>query len=84
MERDIGLDELSAIEKDILLAAHSLTANKNDVVASQQIRCHALVEAMAPASFHRALRSLLEQGFLERAGDSKAKSYVVRSDLINR
>lgn len=36
----------------------------------------------AQATFYRAIRTLLERGLLERAADTKAKSYVVRSDLV--
>lgn len=33
---------------------------------------------MTQATFYRTLKSLLEMGLLERAGDSKARHYVVR------
>ncbi len=84
MEQDVGLDGLSAAERDVFLAAHSLTSAKADIVKSVQIRSHDLVRPMAQATYHRALRALLKSGLLERAGDSKAKMYVVRSDLVSR
>lgn len=82
MERDVGLDSLSVTERDVFLAAHALTEKKGDIVESVNIRSHELVQAMAPATYHRALRALLETGLLERAGDSKAKTYVVRHDMV--
>jgi predicted MarR family transcription regulator len=84
MEHDVGLGGLSKTEKDVFLAAHSLSTRKGNVVESIQIRSHDLVEPMAQATYHRALRALLKMGLLERAGDSKAKTYVVRSDLVSK
>ncbi|WP_264212672.1 hypothetical protein [Leisingera thetidis] len=78
MERDIGLDRLSRVERDVLLAAHAVTAAPGAPVQSEQIRSHRLVQGIAQATFHRTLKSLLDLGLLERAGGSKAKHYVVR------
>jgi hypothetical protein len=82
MENDIGMGGLTRTERDVLLAAHVLTAVLGDSVESYQIRGHSLINSLSPATYHRALRSLLEQGFLENAVGTKAKQYVVRSDLI--
>lgn len=80
MERDIGLDRLSPVERDVFLAAHALTAKPGDPVQSDQIRSHRLVQGIAQATYHRTLKSLLEMGFLERAGGTRAKHYVVCFD----
>ncbi len=82
LERDVGLEDLSRFERDVLLAAHGLCERPGDVISSEQIREHALVRPAAQATFYRAIRTLLERGLLERAADTKAKSYVVRSDLV--
>ena len=82
MELDIGMGDLSRVERDVLLAAHMLTDNLGDSVETDQIRGHGLINSLSPATYHRALKSLLEQGFLENAAGTKAKQYVVRSDLI--
>lgn len=83
MERDVGLDVLSTPERDVFLAAHSLSGARGEVIESVQIRSHHFVRQMAQATYHRSLRALLKHGLLERACGSKAKSYVVRSDLIS-
>ncbi|MEX0301510.1 MAG: hypothetical protein AB3N24_03720 [Leisingera sp.] len=80
MERDIGLDRLSPVERDVFLAAHSLTSDPGAPVKSDQIRSHRLVQGIAQATYHRTLKSLLDMGFLERAGGSRAKHYVVCFD----
>ncbi|MBE3637313.1 hypothetical protein [Mangrovicoccus algicola] len=82
LERDVGLDRLSRTERDVLLAAHSLSVTPGAVVSSDQIRSHPLVASVTQATFYRAVRSLLGCGFLERATGSRAKSYTVRSDRI--
>ena len=82
MENDIGLGGLTRTQRDVLLAAHMLTAVLGDSVETDLIRGHSLINSLSPATYHRALRSLLEQGFLENAVGTKAKQYVVRSDLI--
>ncbi|WP_109464919.1 hypothetical protein [Albibacillus kandeliae] len=84
MERDVGLDNLTQAERDVFLAAHRLTERPGDIVQSDQIRRHDLVCSIAQASYHRALRSLLALGLLERAGGARTKLYVVRSDRIGR
>lgn len=80
MERDLGLDRLSRSERDVLLAANSLTETPGKPVKSEQIRNHRLVKGLAQATFHRTLKSLLELGLIKRAGGSKAKHYVVNFD----
>ncbi|ABF64826.1 hypothetical protein TM1040_2094 [Ruegeria sp. TM1040] len=83
MERDIGLESLSPAEKDVFQAAHRLTDVPGQLVVSDQIRQHPLTQGIAQATFHRALRSLLELGFLERPEGARAKHYMVRKDLLH-
>lgn len=83
MEKDVGFDELSTTERNILLVAYSFSSKREDIVKSSQIRNHDLVRLVPQATYHRALRSLLRHGFLERASNSKAKSYIVRTDLMS-
>lgn len=82
MEKDVGLDALTSTERNVLLAAYSLALTSNHIIESAQLRNHVLVKPVAQATYHRALRSLQHHGFLEKAGNSKAKSYICRRDLI--
>lgn len=82
MERDVGLQELSETELDVFLAAHAVTVKPGLAVSSERIRGHELVSGLAQATYHRALRSLLELGLLEKADGYKSRQYVVRSDLV--
>ncbi|MGR3315935.1 hypothetical protein [Roseovarius indicus] len=85
MERDIGLQELSATEMDVFLAAHAVAegGDRENPVTSDQIRQHQLVSNLAQATYHRALRSLLKLGLLEKAQGYKSRMYVVRSDIAD-
>lgn len=84
MEADVGLDALTAAEMDVLLAAHSVTGELGEVVTSEQIRQHDLASGLAQATYHRALRSLVGLGLLEKARGYKARHYVVRADLVSQ
>lgn len=77
MERDIGLQELSSVEVDILLAVHAVADESTRIATSESIRNHPLAVDLAQATYHRALRSLLASGYLRKAPGTKAGRYVV-------
>lgn len=77
MERDLGLDDLSAVELDVFLAARSVASKEDAILTTTQLRSHELVSDFPPATYHRALRSLVERGYLKKAKGSKAKTYVL-------
>lgn len=82
MEEDVGLGELTSAEMDVLLAAHAVSSKLGEVITSDQIRRHDSASSLSQATYHRALRSLVCMGFLEKARGYKARHYVVRADLI--
>ncbi len=77
MERDLGLDHLSTPELDVFLAAQSICEDETSIVTSSQLRNHQLVSVFPPATYHRALRALVERGYLRKADGAKAKSYML-------
>ncbi len=81
MEQQIGLNELTSVEMDVFLAAHALSGADGEIVTSDDIRKHDLTSGIAQASYHRALRSLLSLGLLEKAEGYKSRHYHVRDDL---
>jgi hypothetical protein len=82
LERDIGIEELTQTEKNVLFAASKLTRAPGDIVLSEQIRDHHLMESVPHATFHRAIRHLLQLGILKHAKGTKTKQYTVRCDLL--
>jgi hypothetical protein len=83
MEHEVGLHTLTPVEMDVFLAAHALSGAHGEVVTSDDIRRHNLTSGIAQATYHRALRSLLSLGFLEKAEGYKSTHYLVRSDLTH-
>ena len=75
MEKDLGLGELSQNEVDILCAASEI-GKSNEVIESSKIKKHELVNNMKSATFHRALKSLLEKRIIEHFEDAKSKRYI--------
>ena len=80
MKQELGLDDLSSVELDVFLAAYSVAAKKDSVLTTTDLRSHDLVCDFPPATYHRALRSLVESGYLKKAEGAKAKTYI----LVNR
>lgn len=83
MEHDVGLQDLTAMEMEVFLAAHAATGKAGTAITSDQIRGHELASNLAQATYHRALRSLLAMGLLEKAQGYKTRRYVVRADLAS-
>ncbi|WP_102108767.1 hypothetical protein [Oceaniglobus roseus] len=83
LERDMGFDGLNRTERDVILAAHSLSRRPGDIVSSDVLRSHTLLEPVAQATFYRAVGKLVGLGLLVRAENTKAKSYVLRRDLFD-
>ncbi len=77
MEQDLGLDDLSHTELDIFLAAQSIGGKCGAIITTTELRAHDLVASFPPATYHRALRALVERGYLRKADGAKAKSYVL-------
>lgn len=84
MEHDIGLEDLSQSELDVLLAAHAVSDDPGGAVTSEQIRGHKMAAGLARATFHRALKSLVSMGLLSRPDGSKAGQYIVSDNLMQR
>ncbi len=79
MEHEVGLQSLTKAELDVFLAAHALSGGCGEVVTSDDIRNHELTSGIAQASYHRALRSLISLGLLEKAEGYKSRRYLVRN-----
>lgn len=67
MERDLGLSDLSQIERKVLLAISDLHA-QNGKVATQDILDHKLVESFSRPSLFRALKGLENTGNIKKIG----------------
>lgn len=76
MERAMGLQELSPVERDIFYAANDIAGPENKV-RTTGLLSHALVEDVSRPTFFRALKSLVEKGYLSPSRNQTRGHYVV-------
>ena len=79
METSLGLTSLSPNERDVLYAINEVGTGLPRMARSDAIRSHPLAAAIPQATYHRALKNLLDQGLISHAPESKAGLYVVKA-----
>ena len=75
MEQDLGLDDLTHSERDVLYAARLAETNSADVIRSEDIRNIDLISDMPAPTFYKALQQLVNLEFLKPANNSKRGQY---------
>ncbi|WP_315901703.1 hypothetical protein [Ruegeria arenilitoris] len=75
MERTLGLEELSPVERDIYYAAEELSKDTREVRTYGLIE-HTLVQSVSRPTFFRALKSLVQKGYLSQSGNANRGRYV--------
>ncbi|SHG86384.1 hypothetical protein [Cognatishimia maritima] len=81
MERAMGLEDLSAVERDIYYAASEL-ASRNHGVRTTGLLSHDLMENVSRPTFFRALKSLVNKGYLSQASTSRRGVYMVNAPQV--
>ena len=76
MERDLGVDDLGTAQKHIVYAA-TLLAQESISVESDEIRKHELLSGVSRSSFFRALKDVVEAGYLSHVDGKKRSSYEI-------
>ena len=77
MERSMGLQSLSSVERDIYYAASDL-ADRPGGVQTTSLQQHSLVSEVSRPTFFRALKSLVGKGYLGQSLVSGRGQYVVK------
>lgn len=77
MEVEVGLEDLSQPQKDVYYAA-CLVADEDQLVHSETVKRHPMLALMARPTFYRALRDLVDKGFLVIAGSRKDGRYLIK------
>lgn len=80
MEQNLGFEELSRKERDILLAFYanaSMDASFGLVSSTDRVRAHPTLETVSQPTFHRALRRLLDRGMVARPEGLPAGMYAI-------
>lgn len=79
METALGLGDLSPNERDVYYAIFEVSAGTPRSARSEAIRTHPLAAAIPQATYHRALKRLVELRLVEHAPQTKAGHYVVNA-----
>ncbi len=74
MEKDLGMDDLSGVQKNIVYAA-TMLVNKKDEFETEAIRNHALLRDVSRSSFFRALKNLTDAGYIKHRDGTQRASY---------
>lgn len=77
MEVEVGLEDLSQPQKDVYYAA-CLVADEDQLVHSETVKRHPMLALMARPTFYRALKDLVDKGFLVIAGSRKDGRYLIK------
>lgn len=77
MERDLGLNALSDLEKKVLRAAYSVSDRHNHFAPSEVLERLEGERDVSRSSFFRALKTLAEAGCIKRMGNEKRAGYQI-------
>ena len=77
MESDLGLQDLSQVERDIVYAAHD-AADSEGCFEASAVLAHELARDIPKTTYHRAFNALLERRIFQPAEGFKTRRYVVR------
>lgn len=80
MERDLGIGDLGAVQKDIVYAA-TILSEKDRNFETDELRRRTLLEGVSRSSFFRALKDVVEGGYLNHC-DGTQRSVYELSDKI--
>lgn len=76
MERSMGLQELSTAERDIYYAASDISETQ-DRIQTTGLMEHALVADISRPTFFRALKSLVNKGYLSHCANRSRGLYIL-------
>ncbi|PQO22720.1 MarR family transcriptional regulator [Rhodobacteraceae bacterium WD3A24] len=82
MEQDLGLADLPQNERDVFYAMTALVEDGHEELRTESVKQHPLVAEMPPATFHRALKTLLEREFILRTPRRKVGAFVLNNDSV--
>jgi hypothetical protein len=74
MERDLGIEDLGAVQKDIVYAA-TILSEKRPSFETDAIRRHALLVGVSRSSFFRALKDVVDAGYLNHCDGTQRSAY---------
>ena len=82
IEQDSFVSGLSENEVKVLCAAYEIIKTDSQIQSSV-LKSHDFVIKMKPATFHRALKSLINKNFIKHIEGTKAKLYNVTNHALS-
>lgn len=76
LERDLGIDDLSAVQRNILYAATLLSSDQRPI-ETDSIRNHELLKAVARSTFFKAIKELVAAGYLRHGDGAQRSRYLL-------
>ena len=77
MEHDLGISKLTDAETKLLYSARLIEDDRNCIYLPEW-QAHSMVCDMSRSTFFRALRRLIELGYIEKCGPEKRAGYEIR------
>jgi len=82
MEDDMGLNSLGAVQKNIVYAA-TLISQKHEPVETAELRTHKLLDDTSRSTFFRALRDVVDKGYIKATCDGRLKGARILMELVS-
>lgn len=76
LEKDLGIHDLSAVKQNILYAA-TLVSSSDKPIETDSIRNHELLTEVARSTFFRAIKELVDAGYIRHIEGAQRSSYVL-------
>jgi hypothetical protein len=76
MEKDLGLEDLGIVHKDIIYAA-TMVIDEQSQFETDAVRQHPLLYGVSRSSFFRALKDLVAAGHIKHQSGSYRSSYLL-------
>ena len=80
MERELGVSDLGYVQKDILYVV-SILPKSNGVFETDEIRSHHFLKGVSRSSFFRAMKDVVNAGYLNHCEGTKRSSYKLTAKL---
>ncbi|WP_051068049.1 hypothetical protein [Octadecabacter antarcticus] len=80
MEDDMGLNSLGVVQKNIVYAV-TLILQQHETVETGKLRSHKLLDGTSRSAFFRALRDLVDKGYIKHNEGAQRSSYTLTEKL---
>lgn len=78
LEKDLGLDRLGGVQRNIIYAS-TLLSQHSQILATDDIRQHELLEDVPRSTFFKALKEVVSAGYLVHVDGAQRSHYLLTS-----